>query len=54
VEHIDPGAAAIHVDIAKLALASGNAALLEETRRILAKYFPAHLASLDAGPASSA
>jgi hypothetical protein len=54
VEHIDPGAAAVHVEIAKLARASENAALLEETKRILAKYFPAHLASLDAGQANSA
>jgi hypothetical protein len=54
VEHIDPGAAGVHVELAKLALASGNAALLEESKRILAKYFPDHLASLDVGPANSA
>jgi hypothetical protein len=54
VEHIDPAAAAVHLENAKLARASGNAALLEETKRILAKYFPVDLASLDAGQANSA
>jgi hypothetical protein len=40
VDHIDPGSADLHVEIAKLAQVSGNDAMLEESRRFLAKYFP--------------
>jgi hypothetical protein len=40
VDHIDPGSADLHVEIAKLAQVSGNDAMLEESKRFLAKYFP--------------
>jgi hypothetical protein len=49
VEHIDPGAAAVHVEIAKLARASGNAALLEETKRISRKILPGRFGVLGRG-----
>ncbi len=45
-EHLDPGAAGVRLELAKLAMQTGDAALLEESKRVLAKYSPADLASL--------
>jgi glutaredoxin 2 len=47
-EHIDPGAPAVYIEIAKYARESGNSTLLENAKQTLAKYSPGDLASLDA------
>ncbi len=46
IAHIDPGAPAIHLEIAKIAVASGDSALLEQSRQTLTKYAPDYLALL--------
>jgi hypothetical protein len=46
VAHIDPGGPAIHLEIAKIAAASGDSGLVEQCRRTLAKYAPEHLSLL--------
>ena len=43
LDHIDPGAAAMHVELGKMAAASGDTVLLERSRRMLAKYEPESL-----------
>jgi hypothetical protein len=48
VDHINHGDARLHTEIARLAVGTGNAYLLEKCRRILGKYWPSELAALDA------
>ena len=50
VQHIDAGAPAVYIEIGKCARESGNSALLEHVKHILAKYSPDSLASLDPSP----
>ncbi len=47
-EHIDPGAPAVYIELAKYARESGNATVLENVKNMLAKYSPDDLAVLDA------
>jgi hypothetical protein len=38
--HIDPGSPAIHLEIARIAAASGDSGLSEQSRQMLARYAP--------------
>jgi hypothetical protein len=53
LQHIDPGMPAIHLEIAKIAVASGDSVLLERSRQMLTKYAPAHLPLLSATSSDS-
>jgi hypothetical protein len=46
LDHIDPGSAAVHLEVARLAAAQGDSILVERSRRALEKHAPERLGEM--------